>query len=682
MAIVKMKKLSLTVHQSVRESVLKELQKLECLHLDSMTKEDDGVRDEKEILLSRIAVDIQNTEETLTELEDVIGFLLEQNPPKELGIIDQLAFMPPAATFQSIEEIYTQFDLEMNIRGVRTIEKRFKETEVRLNTLLKEKEELEAWKNAAIDLDIVNHRNELLDGFTGYLPATELSILKAEIEKHTPYTEAFEAYSTDKDTYIFVVTIKSESEKTLNTLKEMGFNQTTVSARTGTAEQALAAIDEAIARISSSMQAFRIMIFDYSEYLDVFKSIYDYLYIQKTQGDAEKLGTSSAQVNFFTGWFPARDEKRLKATLDKYPAAEYSFEEPKPEEYEEVPVLLENPMVFKPFEMLTKMYGTPMYGRSIDPTVHLSPFYFIFYGFCLSDFFYGLLQFLIFGYIAIRARKNPDTSRFMSLLALAGISTMFFGIIFGSYFGDLFTNYLKLDVFAVFVKSTLLIDPIKSPMFILYIALIMGAIHLLYGVTLNMIKSMKESVADALWNGVPWLVLLTGGFGWGVFSWIASMAPEAPKMPAEFPSVALMVAAVGAVLIVLSVIRAGKKTIGGIIGSFFGGLYKLYGATSFISDLLSFARLLALGLSTGVIASVFNQLSFGVIGALPQPVGWIVGFVMLVFFHTFDLVLSSFGAFIHSLRLQYVEFFSKFMESGGKEYKPLTQQGIYYTMKN
>jgi len=208
------------------------------------------------------------------------------------------------------------------------------------------------------------------------------------------------------------------------------------------------------------------------------------------------------------------------------------------------------------------------------------------------------------------------------------------------------------------------------------LALILGAIQLIYGLFLNMFIQMKTEVIPALWDNLSWIIFLFGFFGWAVLVWLAGLA-GIPTLGPVGVQIAVYLMIGGAGLIVLNGVRKAKKTIGAKIAGFLGGLYDLYGATGYISNLLSYARLLALGLATGVIASVFNYLGFMVLGDSPNPFTAIIMVVILIFGHVFNLVLSAFGAFVHSLRLQFVEFFSRFIRSGGKDYEPLREEGVY-----
>lgn len=672
MAIVKMKKLSFSVHNSLREGLMTNLQKAGCFHLENVKQDEEEV-----FLCANVDIDTKETDYLLGELEDSIEFLEEYLPVEKVGMIEALGQAPPQSTLANMKEKFDTFEFERTLRDIRSIEKKFKDTKNKLDALLKEKGDLIDWQGVGIDLDILNGKSQYLAGLTGYVPSADFVDFVADMQKATPYVDVLEAFTTSTTTYVYIIFHKEAQDAVMDAIKELGFAPVHISQRTGELNAVLEDIDDGIVKYASRLEIERIFILDYTHYLPTLKSIYDYLLINQQKMIAEAQGVSTETVSFYMGWVPKDNVDDVESIFDKHKEIDYALEDPTEEEFSRVPIALKASKASKPFELLTRMYGLPVYGRSLDPTAHLSPFYFIFYGFCLSDFFYGLIMFLLFGFLAKKAKNNPETSNFMMMLSLAGISAMVFGVLFGSFFGDLFVNP---DYFYIpFIANLGVIDTLKNPMLVLYIALILGAIHLLYGLLLNLITKWKDSVIDAIFDNVSWMIFLVGFFGWAILVWLADLA----KIPTLGPlgvQITTYLILGGAGLIVINGIRKAKSTVGGKILGIFGGIYDLYGATGYISDLLSYARLLALGLSTGVIAGVFNYLAFMVLGE--GSVGGYIGMgALLIFGHVFNLVLSAFGAFVHSLRLQFVEFFSKFIEAGGKDYEPLREEGLYHRVK-
>lgn len=667
MAIVKMKKLSLSLATPLREPVFRDLQEAGCVHLQPAVADT-----EPQPGISAIQLDDLETSELLGGLEDSIEFLQTHLPPVKAGMLDSLAAVPPARTLRELEELYRSFPLEEVIRDIRSLEQEYRDTESRIQALTKEEADLRVWQKVGLDLDSLHGNNPFTGTLAGYIPKDSLPRFIAEIAEVTPYAEVLTADQTPNEVYVSIVFARSEEQAVRDRVRELSFASVPVSERSGQLEQALEHIRADIRRLRSRLELSRMLIVDLACHLEDLQALFDLLHIYQQGREAQGQGLQTGSVSFYLGWVPEPRVSEIQAILARYAELDYTLSDPQESEYEEVPVLLENKKVFSPFEPLTRMFGLPMYGSSVDPTPHLSPFYFIFYGFCLGDFFYGLLMLGLFGFLGWKSRKNPGTSAFMTMLALAGLSSMLFGVVFGSYLGDLFSVYIQVP----FLKNAGLINTLEKPMLVLYIALIMGAVHLLYGLVLNMVHKMRSGFWDSLFDNFPWIVFLSGGFAWATLSWIGSMVqlqdPAFFVPPASVTRVFFIIIAAGAGLIILNSIRkALKKGPAGLITGLFGGLWELYGATGYLSDLLSYARLLALGLATGVIANVFNFLALGMGAPL------ILGVVILLIGHVFNLVLSAFGAFVHSLRLQFVEFFSKFMESGGREFRPLQREGQF-----
>jgi len=682
MAIVQMKKLSVIVHNNERERLFLAFQKAGFVHIDSFG--------EDEIIPGFGVCEIDMSSEELDlyidDLKDAFEFLDEISPPQKKALIQSLREVPPVLPLYKIREAYEVYDLQKVLTDIKSMEEGFRSSENKLKSLVKERDELSLWKDSGLDLDILNGRRPLLGGIAGAVPAEKGKDFESWLKQVSPNVEQFLSFQTDKEWYYFVLYLKSEEKLIKDKLREYGFLEVGISSRSGTIEEALKEIDEEIKEAKKEVEAIRKDILRIkNEEMEELKMCYDFLLIQKKGKETQKKGCETETVSIFKGWIPANKEKAFKKIIAAFESVDYKVENPSGSDI--VPIeLKENPISW-PFEVLTRMYGLPQYGKTVDPTPHFSLFYFLFFGFCLSDFVYGFLMLLIFGYLAFLSREKKEVARFMVFLAVNGFSTMIFGAIFGSYLGDFFTVYVKLPFLLNIIKKIALFDPLKNPMIILYYALLLGAIQIIYGLAIKMFQGFKEGFIESFFETFPWIVFLTGAFGLLVLAGIPSLTPGLPLVGKGIADFLFYCILVGTGLIVLNGIRKGKN----IITGFFGGLYSLYGSSSFLGDLLSYARLLALGISTGVIAMVFNYIAFMLIYSFPQSwnilgimvysIKALIGVCILIGAHLFNLVMSAFGAFIHSARLQFVEFFSKFYSSGGKAYEPLKEEGFYYRIK-
>jgi V/A-type H+-transporting ATPase subunit I len=368
-------------------------------------------------------------------------------------------------------------------------------------------------------------------------------------------------------------------------------------------------------------------------YRDKLAQLYDVLHNEQGRLSSSRLLGQTEKVVYLEGWVKSSDVKTLRSVLELYGEESELFIRP-PLEDEDPPAILENPKPVRPFEIITQLYGLP-HRDSLDPTIPLAPFFFVFVGLCVSEAGYGLVVTLLSLLYMKFARPKGSVLLFMKLLFLLGISNIILGTLVGGWFGFP-------------IRQLLLLDPLKNPLKFLALSLILGFIQVWFGTLLNLISGVKKkNYLQSICVQGGWLLLL-------------------PSLVAYFltkQKLGGILALVGAAGVVF--FAAPKRN---PIARFFGGLYSLYDISRYLGDILSYSRLLALGLSTGVIAMVVNTLSKTALG-IPW-VGWLFAALIFVAGHLFNLGISFLGGFVHSMRLQFVEFFTKFFQAGGRPFKP------------
>jgi len=341
-------------------------------------------------------------------------------------------------------------------------------------------------------------------------------------------------------------------------------------------------------------------------------------------------------------------EKQLGNVLSNFDCA-WETAEPTEEEIPDVPVKLRNNAFSSPYSMLTEMYSMPAYN-GIDPNPFLMLFFSMFFGIIIADLGYGMLIFLGGLLYKIKAKPKGVQARAPGLLMICGVSCALFGVLSGSFFGDAIAKIAGM--YGQTVSIPALIDPLNNPLQVLIGALILGFIQLIIGTAINGYMLIRDG---------QWLdAVLDVGSLWLFFAGIALGAM----------GVTWYVACAGAAVIVLTQGRS-SPSIGGKIGN---GIFSLYSiASGWFGDVLSYCRLMALMLAGAVIGSVFNTLG--------TMTGNLIGFALLFLIgHALNLALSLIGAFVHSLRLQYLEFFGKFYREGGKPYEPLAIKTNYFNI--
>jgi len=451
--------------------------------------------------------------------------------------------------------------------------------------------------------------------------------LKKDIED-----EEIEFYK--KEDYVLVISPTDKIDKVLRNVEVIEIK------KTGTPKENLEKIEKEIEDLKKEICNYEEEIKKIKNKKEkLFKAYHEVLNIEKERADIPTRFGRTEKTMVITGYLPKEEVSTVNRDINDLTKGHCHIEllggnDP--------PVKLSNPKIIKPFEMLVEMFGTPKYSE-IDPTFILAPVYILFYAIMLGDVFYGVLQ-TIFAFLLYRGigKKSKGMRDFSYILLACGIATIIAGVIMGSYFGDIF----KYGGY----KIPSLLNPLENPMSLLKLALIIGIIHLNVGITLGLIKNvMNKSYKSGLFENISWYFTQIGGgiligtfFQWFLFSETVT-------------NMGIVFALIGISLIVYD-----KKGL-----SFFD-------FTGFLGDWLSYARILALALATSGIAMTVNIVARMVYGF--PIIGIILAFLVFVGGQLFNFVLEALGSFVHSLRLHYVEFFSKFYESGGEKFVPFRME--------
>jgi V/A-type H+/Na+-transporting ATPase subunit I len=393
------------------------------------------------------------------------------------------------------------------------------------------------------------------------------------------------------------------------------------------------------------------------------KFSYDALLHRQERDRARRLAAHLTHAEVLAGWVPKYKLAELGDELARtFPTA--ALEEVAVAANETPPTHLKNSVLMQPFEAVTNIFGQPKYTE-IDPSGPLSLFFLIAFGLALTDAGYGIVMMIVMWAAERFFRLTRPLRNMVRLLFYAGASTIVFGALSGGWFG------MNIEALPGEVGDILLslkvIDPISEPLVLLVVALAFGIVQLLFAWSVRGYDHLRKGdIAGLLFDDLGWIAMVVTLLLWaGARQELLPVGWEKPLW--------LSVLAVGGVLI-LTQGRSYKNPLLKVGG----GLLSLYGLVNFLSDTLSYSRLLALGLATGIIALVVNLIGTMVVAAVPIPlVGWLLAAAVLLIGHTFNLLINTLGAFIHSGRLQFVEFFPKFIMGGGRPYHPLGWVGKY-----
>jgi V/A-type H+-transporting ATPase subunit I len=416
------------------------------------------------------------------------------------------------------------------------------------------------------------------------------------------------------------------------------------------------------------------------------------------------------------GWVRASRGEEMRAALAPWHES-LDVETRDPLDDEDPPVELDNPRFLRPFEVLTDLYGRPSY-RELDPTPLLATFFLLFFAICISDVGYGAM--LIAGSWLIKKKLDvaPGVKRFLDLLMIGGAGAMAVGVLFASYFA------LPVESLPPFLRALQVIDPLAQLPTFLVAAIGLGVVQVFFGVGIaayDAFRSGDPGAAIFEQLSTIFLFAMIGVCGWGyasgaplvgrialVVGLVGTMLMQGRTLEAALgqPDVPVWDRAFGRTWLAVVLAWTASLAVGGpgyflwifggvtLVGLFvsktvrrsvvslLGGMYAVYGMSSFLGDILSYTRLAALGLSGALVGMVFNVLAkmvwepvaglwaSGGMGWLWAALVVIAAAAVFVFGHVFNVVINLLGAFVHPARLQFVEFFGKFYSGGGRPMSP------------
>lgn len=533
---------------------------------------------------------------------------------------------------------------------------------VRNTTLI---DSLSAWEN--LDIPMSGVTTKYASAFVGSLPkeysVDELRTLIGEALPHINEYCIDIIHSSKMITCISVVCHKDVEKELMSFLRSLSF--------TAPPELSDVSVEEKLKQLNESLEKCKIGIEDAkkkikscSENVDEIKFVYDYFTVKRDEYRALENVRFSDSTVYLRGYVPERCAGKLSKFITNCEGAVVYCE---PSEDDDVPVALTNGKFSEPVESIVEMYAMPGKG-DIDPSAAMAFLYYLLFGMMLSDAGYGLIMTIGTAIILKKTNVEGGMRKMLKMFFYSGISTVIWGALFGSWFGDIVpvvcTNFLGIqnppDV-------ALWFEPIKDPIKLLLFSFVIGIIHLFLGLVLLGYTKWKEGDRySAIFDTVPIMLTVLGAapLAGGILS----------PMPKAVTDVAIWLLIAGVVLIVLTSSRS--KNIFARLG---GGLYALYNiASGYLSDILSYSRLLALGLATGSIASVVNMLAV----MIDVPVLKYVTFILIFLVgHALNMAINVLGAYVHTNRLQFVELFSKFYEGGGRVYEPFKFNTKYFKLK-
>lgn len=624
MAIVKMNKITLAAPQSLRDNILSLIQTEGSIHIVDLSETETGIEG---VDLFKETNAVSDIEMEFNQVKIAYDFL-KNYTPKKGGLLSKKEVISKNE-FDLLED---KIDWKRIYNGCKEIEEGISSNKSEKSKVLSSLEQYSQWVN----LDVTGKKLEEMKSvnfFLGGLNSKYESNLYEDLQNEFSDTYIEKISEKQQDINLLLICHIDDTNGVSELLKKYGFSRSAMDFSILPREQ-VSSLKEEITRLDEEIERLNSQANGLSESIDDIEKIYDFysVKLEKERSISKLLKTNETFI--LQGWVMRDNADEIQSKFEKEFKDIYILIE-EPGEDEEYPIALKNNVIAEPFETITALYSLPL-KTEIDPTPVIAPFFMFFFGMMMADIGYGLLM-AAAGMFALKFVELDDgTRKMVKLLLYCSVPTIIFGFLYGSFFGG------------IIPLTPLWIDPVNKPMDVLVWSMVFGLVHLFTGLGVKgymLIKSGK--ILDAVFDVLLWYGLIIGL----ILLFI---------MGGTFPKVLSIVSAVG-------LVATQGRSNPSIVGKFFGGLYGLYGITGYLGDTLSYSRLLALGLATGMIGWAFNLL----VRMFSGPVLYIAGPLIFVFGHTFNFLIGLLGTFVHTCRLQYLEFFGKFYEGGGKPYTPL-----------
>ena len=654
MAIVKMTKFNLIAFESQRGKILKNLQKFKEVSFVNVEFDESSENQEKTFIKKIINnEELARVEERINGVSNAIS-LVKKYHVSEKGL---KAIMKgnDNYTFEELAKKIEAYNWKDTYFKLRDLGSKKNQLNSEISKKYTELENISLWKKLDINPKVLKQ----LKTTNGYLGIVPLKLKNQFLTKmnELEYSHYEELNVTKEDVYYLVISHSGneEKEKLNEAFRTGNFSITDLNIEE-VPKFYIEQLKIKVENLRKEKREIKEKIKGYDKELGNLEAVYEYLKNKKLRIiETEKLAKTS-NTCIINGWIPTEKMEKFEKSIKEVTGDDYyvTFEEADKDDMT-VPIKLKNNRIVKTFESLTGMYAYPKYNE-VDPTPLLTPFYILFFGMMGADAGYGLVLLLSALFALKFVNLNNKMRDMVQFFLYLSFSVILWGVLYGSYFGLEIPGVWKL------------INPSTEFQRILIGAMFFGLIHIFFGLGVKaylLIKSGKT--IDAIYDVVLWYMAITGG--------IVTLISGPLKLGSNVSNISMWVMIIG----MLGIFLTGGREAKSIGGKFGGGLYSLYGISSYVGDFVSYSRLMALGLSGGFIAQAMNMIS----GMLSTT--WIgMVFVPVVFIggHLFNMFISFLGAYVHTSRLIYVEFFGKFYEGGGKPFKEFRTESKYINIKD
>ncbi len=665
MAVLQMQRICICALKKERKQILELLQRRGVIEINDVLPEDSLFHKS----------DVHAAENLLEKNKNAARealLILDQYVPEKKSILDALN-----GRTEVTADVYDNFGAKYNsvvhtTERILSLAKVIAENKAEILRLQAQAEMLSPW--LALDIPMNFTGTKTTSSFIGTLP--NMWTLEMIYEKLAGQSALnVEIISTSRDqTCIFVLCLKPRAEAVSELLRTIGFSYPNTQ-NDKAAKEYLQVLNNMMKESEAVIVKSEEEIKSYNTLKSEICFLQDYEAIRSEKYEVISHLIQSNKVFVLNGYIAKDEVQDLSDFLNK--KFDIAIDISDPEEDEEVPIVLRNNGFSSPLEGTVEAFSPP--GKDdVDPTFIMSLFYYMLFGLMLSDAGYGAIMAAgcTVGLVKFKNTLEDSMRKTLRMYLFCGISTIFWGVMFGSYFGDLI-DVISQNFFGYKVTiPPLWFFPVNEPMRMLVFSMLLGIIHIFAGLGIKFYMCIRKKDYKALiYDVVFWLVLLICAI---IILLSTQMIIDIFGIDLGISSVVINICSILAVIASIGIVLTNGRESKNPFKRFLKGAYALYGISGYLSDVLSYSRLLALGLATGVIGNVINKMA----GMAAGSVIGIIPFILIVVLgHTLNIGINALGAYVHTNRLQYVEFFGKFYEGGGRKFKPFSAKTKYYKFK-